>query len=103
MGVVYLAHDSKLHREVALKLIRFEPEEKEYQNRFLQEATSLAKLNHPNIVRIYEVGEEPQCYFTMEYVSGETLAQILKKQGKLRSSRSGRIYPENSRSPCRSP
>jgi serine/threonine protein kinase/Flp pilus assembly protein TadD len=86
MGVVYLAQDSKLNRNVALKIVHFEPEEKEErQNRFLQEATSLAKLNHPNIVRIYEVGEEPECYFTMEYVSGETLDQILKREGKLRS------------------
>jgi tRNA A-37 threonylcarbamoyl transferase component Bud32 len=77
MGVVYLAHDPTLGRQVALKMIRsgalarFEEVE-----RFQREARAAAQLHHPNVVPIHEVGEhDGRHYFTMEYVDGGSLAE----------------------------
>jgi tetratricopeptide (TPR) repeat protein len=82
MGVVYRARQRQLGREVALKMIlsgQFAgPRELE---RFRIEAVQLAKLQHPNIVQIYEVGEhEDRPYFAMEFVPGGSLAKQLEKQ-----------------------
>ncbi|MBI2806290.1 MAG: protein kinase [Planctomycetes bacterium] len=79
MGVVYLAQDLKLPRQVALKMIRagVDADEKQKQ-RFQGEARAVARLGHPNIVQIYEVGEHAgNPYFALEYVGGGTLAQKL--------------------------
>lgn len=77
MGVVYQAHHLKLNRMVALKMVLPgaypQPEE---LVRFLGEAQSAARLQHPNIVQIYEVGKlDDRPFFTMEYVEGSSLAQ----------------------------
>lgn len=79
MGVVYKALDTRLNRLVALKLVlpQLEISEKSIQ-RFLLESKAMAQLQHPNVVRVYEVGDDPQNYFTMEYVQGETLAAHIK-------------------------
>lgn len=72
MGVVYLAHDPELKRLVALKLMRAQGEMQE--KRFLREARSLARLRHPNVVGVHDVGvSEGRAYIAMEYVQGTTL------------------------------
>lgn len=79
MGEVYLAHDVKLHRPVALKLLpaAFQ-QDPERAWRFEREARAAAALNHPNIMTVYEVGEwEGQRFIAAEFVEGETLAQKL--------------------------
>ncbi|WP_372371118.1 tetratricopeptide repeat protein [Candidatus Uabimicrobium sp. HlEnr_7] len=76
MGVVYKAYDTILKSNVALKMIL--NKEREHIGRFFTETTAIAKLNHPNIVRFYEYGENPYPYFTMEYIEGYTLADLIK-------------------------
>lgn len=77
MGVVYLARQRSLNREVAIKVLR--PSHQRFRNlidRFLHEAQHLARLRHPHIVAIYEIGDaDGEPYFTMDYVHGETLTQ----------------------------
>jgi serine/threonine protein kinase len=79
MGVVYKAHDPLIERIVAIKTIRFDmiaqPEQREEaQKRFLREAKSAGQLSHPNIVTIYEVGEDQdQAFIAMEYIEGRSL------------------------------
>ncbi|MCH7689934.1 MAG: serine/threonine protein kinase, partial [candidate division Zixibacteria bacterium] len=75
MGEVYLAEDSKLDRRVALKFLSFQHSQNEaLKVRFRREAQAVAKLSHPNIVHIYEVGEyQNRPYFAMEHIEGESL------------------------------
>jgi WD40 repeat protein len=82
MGVVYKARQMNLNRLVALKmLLGGSHASEEYKSRFRQEAKAAAKLNHANIVPIYEVGEhEGQLYFAMEYVAGSDLAGLVRGQ-----------------------
>src|SRR5262249_52311616 len=77
MGAVYKAQDKKLHRTVALKLLKAEyVSQQDRRRRFLQEARAASSLNHPNILTVYEVGEDNDLpYIAMEYVEGETLRQ----------------------------
>ncbi len=81
MGVVYKAWDERLRRNVALKMIlRREHASDEDLERFRVEAQAAAGLSHPNIVRVYDVGEhEGQAYFSMQYVEGVTLADLVNK------------------------
>ena len=82
MGAVYRALDPLIEREVAIKtLLPSLPEEviAEVRERFLREARSAGRLNHPNIVTIYDVGEhEGTAYIAMELLEGRSLAQIIK-------------------------
>lgn len=75
MGIVYLAMDPRLDREVALKLLPYEPEPNSpAARRFLREARLASAITHPNIVTIYEVGASERGQFVaMEYVAGESL------------------------------
>jgi Tol biopolymer transport system component len=77
MGVVYAAHDHKLNRRVALKLLRREGDTK-LQRRLTREAQAMAKLAHPNVVTVHDIGEhEGVAFIVMEYVEGPTLRQWL--------------------------
>lgn len=79
-GIVYRAFDPVLRRDVALKIPRLEIlDSAQHRARFLRESRSIAALNHPNLVPIYESGEVgPVCYLALQYCSGPTLAQWLK-------------------------
>lgn len=85
MGEVYLARQISLNRQVALKVLRPDLLTKEtYLRRFEAEATAVAKLNHPNIVHIYTLGDVDGCRFiAMEYVQGTNLRDYLTKKGAL--------------------
>ena len=77
MGVVYVAYDEQLHREVAVKLLR--SAQAEARTPLLREARALAQVTHPNIVTIYEVGESNQRIFiAMELIAGVTLRDWLQ-------------------------
>ena len=85
MGVVYLARDSQLGREVALKALgsRLAGSDRA-RSRFEREIRAIAHLKHPHIVPIYEVGESDGVpYFTMEYVEGRTLGAVLRSLRRL--------------------
>jgi serine/threonine protein kinase len=79
MGVVYLARDTKLDRDVAIKALPPElAEDADRMARFEREAKTLAQLNHPNVAGIHGVEEQDgQKYLILEYVEGETLAERL--------------------------
>ena len=72
MGIVYKAHDTKLHRDVALKLMRPElAANSQTSGRFLREARALAALRHDHVVEIYDYGElEGTCFVTMPLLAG---------------------------------
>jgi serine/threonine protein kinase len=77
MGVVYAAHDSKLDRKVAIKMLRSEGNAN-LQRRLVREAMAMAKLAHPCVVTVHEIGEhEGAAFLVMEYVEGQTLRQWL--------------------------
>lgn len=81
MGVVYLAHDSRLSRPVALKLLPAGfADERERVRRFEQESHAASRISHPNVAHIYETGEaQGRRYIAMEYVPGRTLRQALQR------------------------
>lgn len=86
MATVYRAHDTRLERDVALKVIRrgaFPPEQLErILRRFEREAKALAKLTHPNIVPLIDYGEyEGSPYLVMPYLPGGTLKKRLEERG----------------------
>lgn len=85
MANVYLAHDMILDRDVAVKVLRLDfANDEEFIRRFRREAQSATSLNHPNIVNIYDVGEEGDIYYiVMEYVDGQTLKQYILEHSPL--------------------
>src|SRR5215470_5367288 len=85
MAVVYLAHDVELDRSVALKrLAENLARDEDLRRRFLREARLAARLSHPNVVRIFDVGEDDgRPFMAMEYVEGETLAELVARRGPL--------------------
>jgi hypothetical protein len=85
MGKVYLAHDEILDRDVALKVLREHlTEDEEFAERFKREALSAAALSHPNIVSVYDRGQEAgTSYIAMEYVPGGTLKERISRGGPL--------------------
>ncbi|MCD6249134.1 MAG: protein kinase [candidate division Zixibacteria bacterium] len=82
MGEVYLAGDTKLQRQVALKFLPPHLcQDKDCRTRFTREAQAAAKLDHPNIVTIYEVGEhQGQPFFAMQHVEGKSLGDAIKDE-----------------------
>ena len=85
MANVYLAHDIILDRDVAIKVLRGDlAGDEKFVRRFQREALSASSLSHPNIVEMYDVGEDNGTYYiVMEYVPGMTLKQVIKKRGAL--------------------
>lgn len=79
MGVVYLAEDSRLARKVAIKLLpRHLLANETVKKQFLNEARAAARLQHPNIVTIYDVGEiDGQSYYSMQYVEGRSVRELI--------------------------
>ena len=85
MANVYLAQDTILNRKVAIKVLRGDlATDEKFIRRFQREALAASSLSHPNIVEMYDVGEDNGNYYiVMEYVEGRTLKQLLKKRGTL--------------------
>jgi beta-lactam-binding protein with PASTA domain/tRNA A-37 threonylcarbamoyl transferase component Bud32 len=93
MAEVYLARDQLLDRRVALKVLFPELSiDRSFVERFRREAQSAANLSHPNIVSVYDWGEEEDTYFiVMEYVDGRPLSAIIRSQGPLLADRAASI------------
>ncbi|MDN5363642.1 MAG: eukaryotic-like serine/threonine-protein kinase [Eubacteriales bacterium] len=89
MSLVYKARCTLLNRTVTIKILR--PEftgDQEFVNRFRREAQAVAKLSHPNIVSVYDVGEDNGIYYiVMEYVEGKTLKEVIREEGPLSPQR----------------
>lgn len=85
MALVYKGHDLLLHRNVAIKVLRQQyVHDEEFIRRFRREAQSAASLSHPNVVSIYDVGQEGEThYIVMEYVEGQTLNDLIKEKAPL--------------------
>jgi serine/threonine-protein kinase len=89
MGIVLMGRDPHLDRKVALKIIKIDDsgdgmDHKELHERFYIEARAAGKINHPNIVTVYDVGEvDGKKFIAMEFVEGRTLADIISKDGPL--------------------
>lgn len=85
MGIVYKAKCHSLNRLVAVKILKSElAEDEDYVARFKREATSAARMSHPNIVNVYDVGRSNNINFiVMEYINGKTLKQVIKDSGRL--------------------
>src|SRR4051794_41160461 len=84
MGEVYRARDTRLNREVAIKIISSRDAGPEARRRFVQEARAVSALNHPNIVTVHDVGEEDGIsYIVTELIDGEPLRLFIQQHGAL--------------------
>jgi len=85
MGIVYRAFDPELKRTVALKvMLQGEETGEEQKSRFQREALLAARLHHPNIVQVYDVGEaEGRLFYTMQFIEGSSLQHILDSMGRI--------------------
>jgi eukaryotic-like serine/threonine-protein kinase len=85
MAVVYAAEDAELGRRVAVKVLAVHlADDGEFRRRFVREARLAARLSHPNVVQVYDAGEEDgRPFIVMELVRGETVADLLARRGKL--------------------
>jgi len=104
MATIYRAHDAQLDRDVAVKILRPEyGRDPDFGTRFRQEALSAAALNHPNVVAVYDFGQDEHGPFiVMELIDGEDLASILRRNGPLAPARRPGS-PPRSPAPCRRP
>lgn len=93
MALVYKAQDLLLNRNVAIKVLRQQfVHDEEFIRRFRREAQSAASLSHPNVVSIYDVGQEDDVhYIVMEYVEGKNLNEIIKERAPLQVDEAVRI------------
>src|SRR4051812_20880528 len=84
MAVVYLGRDPAIDRLVAIKLLRESLDSAELRERFAREAKSAGRLRHPNIVTVFQVGvHDTAPFIVMEYIPGESLAEIIRRQSPL--------------------
>ena len=93
MGVVYRARQASLDRDVAVKLLAAGPwASKEFVERFRREAQNAARMQHPNIVAIYEVGSAEELhFFSMRLIEGPSLAAVVKREGRLPAARAATL------------
>jgi len=93
MGVVYKGYEPALNRYVAIKVLAESlAHDESVKERFLREARSMASLNDPHIIQIYFIGEdEGQTFFVMEFVEGESLGSLLKRDGQLSTDQAARV------------
>jgi eukaryotic-like serine/threonine-protein kinase len=93
MGVVYKGYETSLNRYVAIKVLAESlAHDQSVKERFLREARSMAALNDPHIIQIYFIGDDDgQTYFVMEFVDGESLGSLLKREGKLKPEQAAKI------------
>src|SRR5487761_2250954 len=93
MGVVYKGYETSLNRYVAIKVLAESlAHDESVKERFLREARSMAALNDPHIISIYFIGDDAgQTYFVMEFVDGESLGALLKREGKLKPEQAAKI------------
>lgn len=96
MSNVYLAHDMILNRDVAIKVLRYDfTNEAELHRRFQREALSATSLTHPNIVNIYDVGDDQNLhYIVMEYIKGKTLKQYIQEFSPISPTKSLKIMKQ---------
>jgi serine/threonine-protein kinase len=99
MATIFRGHDNQLGRDVAVKLLRPEyGRDPDFSSRFRQEAQNAASLNHPNIVSVYDYGQDTAGPFiVMEVVEGEDLASIIRRSGALPPRQAARIAAETAR------
>ena len=85
MASVYLALDTRLDRDVALKVLRRDlAQDEAFASRFRREARSAARLSHPNVVSVFDQGEDDgHMFLAMEYVPGQTLREVMRAEGPL--------------------
>ncbi|RYD15963.1 MAG: serine/threonine protein kinase [Lysobacteraceae bacterium] len=93
MGVVYKGYEASLNRYVAIKVLADSlAHDEAIKERFLREARSMASLNDPHIIQIYFIGEdEGQTYFVMEFVEGESLGSMLKRDHRLTVEQAAKV------------
>jgi len=93
MGVVYKGYEPSLNRYVAIKVLGDSlAHDESVKERFLREARSMAALNDPHIIQIYFIGDDAgQTYFVMEFVDGESLGSLLKREHKLKPEQAAKI------------
>ena len=93
MGVVYKGYETSLNRYVAIKVLADSlAHDASVKERFLREARSMASLNDPHIIQIYFIGDdEGQTFFVMEFVDGESLGSVLKRQSKLKPEQAAKV------------
>jgi len=93
MGVVYKGYETSLNRYVAIKVLADAlAHDQSVKERFLREARSMAALNDPHIIQIYFIGEDAgQTYFVMEFVDGESLGSVLRREVKLTPEQAAKI------------
>jgi serine/threonine protein kinase len=96
MGVVYKARQISLDRPVALKILPPHlSSDSSFVKRFKREARAVAKLSHSNIVQIFDIAQEDDLhFFSMDYVDGQTLDEVLKEKGRLDSDEAVRIITQ---------
>ena len=93
MGNVYKAHDRRLDRIVAIKILKLEyNDDSNFIRKFKRESLAAASISHPNIVSIFDVGSETidddvVHYIVMEYIDGKTLKELINEDGKLPEKR----------------
>jgi serine/threonine-protein kinase len=96
MAIVYRAYQPSLNRDVAMKVLPPQLSfDQEFVERFQREAKAAAKLRHPNIVVIHDVGHQDGTYYiVMEYLDGRTLKQLIQQEGKLSPERAAHIVEQ---------
>jgi serine/threonine protein kinase len=95
-GVVYLANDPQLDRHVAIKTIHLRPSRNnEQQQQIIREAKMVSKLQHPNIIAVYDAGESPEGpYIVFEYVDGVSLRDLIKNNGGINVDQAAKLMAQ---------